>query len=108
MLALVMFLMGLTLDKRDFLRIREKPVIVFIGVLLQFSLMPLIAVILSYLLKLPNELTAGMVLVGSCAGGTWYCGTVVHAAGSANLMVVTAASRPVHTRGRTCTNMEGR
>ena len=37
MLALVMFLMGLTLDKRDFLRIREKPVIVFIGVLLQFS-----------------------------------------------------------------------
>ena len=70
MLALVMFLMGLTLDKRDFLRIREKPVIVFIGVLLQFSLMPFIAVILSYLLKLPNQLTAGMVLVGSCAGGT--------------------------------------
>ena len=62
--------MGLTLDKRDFLRIREKPVIVFIGVLLQFSLMPLIAVILSYLLKFPNQLTAGMVLVGSCAGGT--------------------------------------
>ena len=70
MLALVMFLMGLTLDKRDFLRIREKPVIVFIGVLLQFSLMPLIAVIVSYLLKLPNQLIAGMVLVGSCAGGT--------------------------------------
>ena len=70
MLALVMFLMGLTLDKHDFLRIREKPVIVFIGVLLQFSLMPLIAVILSYLLKLPNQLIAGMVLVGSCAGGT--------------------------------------
>ena len=70
MLALVMFLMGLTLDKRDFVRIREKPVIVFIGVLLQFSLMPLIAVILSYLLQLPNQLTAGMVLVGSCAGGT--------------------------------------
>ena len=70
MLALVMFLMGLTLDKRDFLRIREKPTIVFIGVLLQFSLMPLIAVILSYIFKLPNQLTAGMVLVGSCAGGT--------------------------------------
>ena len=69
-LALVMFLMGLTLDKRDFLRIRDKPVIVFIGVLLQFSLMPLIAVIVSYLLKLPNQLIAGMVLVGSCAGGT--------------------------------------
>ena len=70
MLALVMFLMGLTLDKRDFLKIREKPVIVCIGVLLQFSLMPLIAVILSYLLKLPNQLTTGMVLVGTCAGGT--------------------------------------
>ena len=70
MLALVMFLMGLTLDKRDFLRIREKPMIVFIGVLLQFSLMPLIAVTLSYTFELSNQLTAGMVLVGSCAGGT--------------------------------------
>ena len=70
MLALVMFLMGLTLSKQDFLRIREKPAAIFIGVLLQFSLMPLIAILLAYTLQLSNQLTAGMVLVGSCAGGT--------------------------------------
>ena len=70
MLALVMFLMGLTLSKQDFLRIRKKPAAIFIGVLLQFSLMPLIALILAYAFQLSNQLTAGMVLVGSCAGGT--------------------------------------
>jgi len=32
MLALVMFLMGLTLSKQDFLRIRKKPAAIFIGV----------------------------------------------------------------------------
>ena len=70
MLAFVMFLMGLTLSKQDFLRIREKPAAIFIGVLLQFSLMPLIAILLAYTLQLSNQLTAGMGLVGSCAGGT--------------------------------------
>lgn len=70
MLSGVMFMMGLTLDKNDFFRISKEPRPLFIGVLIQFLLMPLVALALSNVLQLSNQLTVGMVLVGSCAGGT--------------------------------------
>ena len=70
LLATVMFIMGLTLTDDDFLRISKDPRPVFVGVLLQFMLMPILALILATILQLSNQLTAGMVLVGSCAGGT--------------------------------------
>ena len=70
LLAGVMFMMGLTLSKEDFLRISKDPRAVLIGVLLQFILMPILALTLSGMLQLSNQLTVGMVLVGSCAGGT--------------------------------------
>ncbi len=70
LLALVMFIMGLNLNRDDFIRIIQQPKPIFIGVLLQFLLMPLLALTLASLLQLSNQLTAGMVLVGSCAGGT--------------------------------------
>jgi len=62
--------MGLTLTKDDFLRISKDPKPVFIGVLLQFLMMPMFALTLASMLQLSNQLTVGMVLVGSCAGGT--------------------------------------
>jgi len=70
LLAAVMFMMGLTLTQKDFKRISKEPKTVFIGVLLQFLLMPVLALTLAGMLQLSNQLTAGMVLVGSCAGGT--------------------------------------
>jgi len=70
LLALVMFCMGLTLGKDDFLRIARSPKPVLVGVLLQFLLMPILALTLATMLQLSSQLTAGMVLVGSCAGGT--------------------------------------
>jgi len=70
LLAAVMFIMGLTLTDEDFLRISKDPRPVFVGVLLQFLLMPILALTLATMLQLSNQLTAGMVLVGSCAGGT--------------------------------------
>jgi BASS family bile acid:Na+ symporter len=70
LLALVMFCMGLTLGKEDFLRIARSPKPVLVGVLLQFLLMPILALTLATMLQLSSQLTAGMVLVGSCAGGT--------------------------------------
>lgn len=70
LLAAVMFMMGLTLSKAEFQRIIAAPKPVFLGVLLQFLLMPLLAYLLSAMLQLSTQLTAGMVLVGSCAGGT--------------------------------------
>ena len=70
LLALVMFMMGLTLTRADLARIARNPVPVFIGVLLQFLLMPLAAFALADLLRLSPQLTAGLVLVGCCSGGT--------------------------------------
>ena len=70
LLASVMFLMGLTLDKTDFKRVSENPSPVLVGVIMQFLIMPFMALLLSTILQLSNQITIGMVLVGSCAGGT--------------------------------------
>jgi len=70
LLATVMFLMGITLTSDDFKRVLVFPKPILIGVFLQFLIMPLAAFLLSRLLQLSPELTVGMVLVGSCAGGT--------------------------------------
>jgi BASS family bile acid:Na+ symporter len=70
LLALVMFMMGLTLAQDDFQRIWNHPKPIFVGVLLQFLLMPMLALVLASMLQLSNQLTVGMVLLGSCAGGT--------------------------------------
>lgn len=70
LLAGVMFMMGLTLTQADFVRISKDPRPILVGVLLQFLLMPLLAITLASMLQLSNQLTVGMVLVGSCAGGT--------------------------------------
>ncbi|MBT3530800.1 MAG: bile acid:sodium symporter family protein [Gammaproteobacteria bacterium] len=70
LLASVMFIMGLTLTRDDIYRIAKDPRAIFVGVLLQFLLMPFLALTLANMLQLSNQLTIGMVLVGSCAGGT--------------------------------------
>lgn len=70
LLAGVMFTMGLTLKAADFKRILQDPRPILVGILLQFILMPLLAVVLAKMFGLSNQLTAGLVLVGCCAGGT--------------------------------------
>lgn len=70
LLGVVMFGMGLTLRAVDFKIILTNPIPVIIGVAAQFVVMPLVAFGLAYLLKLPPELAAGLVLLGSVPGGT--------------------------------------
>lgn len=70
LLGVVMFGMGLTLKASDFKLVFTKPIPVIIGVVAQFSIMPTIAFIIAYLLRLPAELAAGLVLLGSVPGGT--------------------------------------
>lgn len=70
LLALVMFCMGLTLQAEDFRRVAREPGPVLLGIALQFSLMPLIAWVLASGLSLPEQVGAGLILVGCCAGGT--------------------------------------
>ncbi|RAR60916.1 BASS family bile acid:Na+ symporter [Onishia taeanensis] len=65
-----MFAMGLTLSRQDFLGVVRAPKPVAVGIVLQFTLMPLAALLVSKLLGLDPALTTGMVLVGATAGGT--------------------------------------
>ncbi|PAQ16028.1 sodium transporter [Bacillaceae bacterium SAOS 7] len=70
LLGIVMFGMGLTLKAVDFKIVLTKPLPVIIGVCAQFIIMPLTAFAIAYLLNLPAELAAGLVLLGSVPGGT--------------------------------------
>jgi BASS family bile acid:Na+ symporter len=69
LLQIAMFGMGATLTIEDFQRILKMPKAVFVGAVLQFSVMPFLGWSLSKALSLPPELTLGMVLLGSSPGG---------------------------------------
>ncbi len=70
LLGLVMFGMGMTLTAQSFASVFKHPAPVALGVGLQFLLMPLIAWLVALVFRLPPQLTAGLVLVGACPGGT--------------------------------------
>lgn len=70
LLGIVMFGMGLTLKASDFKLVLTKPIPVLIGLAAQFIIMPTTAFLISYLLNLPAEIAAGLVLLGSVPGGT--------------------------------------
>ena len=70
LLMIVMFGMGLTLKFEDFKVVFTRPKDIIIGAIAQFTIMPLLAFLLSIIFKLPNELAVGVILVGTCPGGT--------------------------------------
>lgn len=70
LLIMIMLAMGLTLNLTDFANAFTQKKAVLVGLLLQFTVMPISALAISLLLGLDRELTIGMVLVGSVAGGT--------------------------------------
>jgi BASS family bile acid:Na+ symporter len=69
-LGVVMLGMGLTLKPADVLALRRAGRPVLLGLVLQYLVMPLSAVLLARLLGLPRELAVGLVLVGAAPGGT--------------------------------------
>lgn len=70
LLVLIMFSMGLTLRWQDFQQVATQKRLVLLGVAIQFFVMPLAAFMLSKAMEFSAELTAGMMLVGTTAGGT--------------------------------------
>ncbi len=70
LLMIVMFGMGLTLKLEDFKLVFTRPKDVIIGCVAQFTIMPLLAWILGTVFQLDPALLAGVVLVGTCPGGT--------------------------------------
>lgn len=70
LLAIIMFGMGLTISVDDFREVVKRPFDVAIGVVSQFVIMPLLAVLLTMIVPMPPEVAAGVILVGCCPGGT--------------------------------------
>lgn len=70
LLMIVMFGMGLTLTLEDFKILFIHPKEVLIGCVAQFTLMPLLAFLLAKSFHLETGLMAGVILVGTCPGGT--------------------------------------
>ena len=70
LLMLVMFGMGLTLNPKDFLMVLKRPKEILIGGVAQFTIMPILAFILGKAFGLDTALLVGVILVGTCPGGT--------------------------------------
>ena len=70
LLMIVMFGMGLSLKASDFLVVFKRPKDIIIGCIAQFTIMPLLAFGLGRLFGLETGLLAGVILVGTCPGGT--------------------------------------
>ena len=62
--------MGLTLSLDDFKRALSMPKLIFSGLILQYTVMPLTALFIARALQLDPSLTIGLILVGTCPGGT--------------------------------------
>ena len=70
LLMVVMLGMGLTLKAQDFLMVFRRPRDILIGCLAQFTIMPVLAFVLSRIFGLETGLMTGVILVGTCPGGT--------------------------------------
>jgi BASS family bile acid:Na+ symporter len=70
LLGIIMFGMGLTISIDDFKEVAKRPFEVGIGVISQFLIMPLLAVLLTAIIPMSPEVAAGVILVGCCPGGT--------------------------------------
>ena len=70
LLMVVMFGMGLTLQVEQFIMVFKRPKDILLGCVAQFTVMPLIAFCLGKIFGLEAGLMAGVILVGTCPGGT--------------------------------------
>jgi len=69
LIQIIMFGMGTTLSLSDFGRVLKMPWAVFVGMILQFTIMPLVGYTLAKSFGFDDKIAAGVVLIGSCPGG---------------------------------------
>ncbi|MBU3003986.1 bile acid:sodium symporter family protein [Paraglaciecola arctica] len=69
-LALIMFGMGLSLTKQDFLELGKEPKPVAVGLFGQLLLLPLLAYGIAITFNLSEHLAVGIMILAACPGGT--------------------------------------
>jgi len=80
--AATMFALGIVLDPDELKHVRQQPKEIGLGLLTQYSVMPLLGAIAAYTSGLPNEVALGLVIV-ACAPGAMASNVVVFLAGGA-------------------------
>ena len=69
-LIVLMFLLGIDVNKKAFTDIAHNPKAVLWGMIGQIIILPVIAFLTAWLLKLPPVYFMGLVLVACCPGGS--------------------------------------
>src|SRR5688572_29035131 len=69
LMQIIMFGMGTTLSLKDFGRVMQMPKGVIVGIVAQYSIMPLTGWTLTKIFSFPPEIAAGIILIGSCPSG---------------------------------------
>ncbi|AOR28823.1 sodium-dependent transporter [Formosa sp. Hel1_33_131] len=68
-LIIIMFGMGLSLVKDDFIRLFQHPKAVIVGLVNQIILLPVIAYVLISLLNVETDIAIGIMILAACPGG---------------------------------------
>ena len=69
LLQIIMFGMGTAMSLKDFAGVVKMPKAVFVGLICQFTIMPLVGISVATVFGFPPEIAAGIVLVGSSPSG---------------------------------------
>lgn len=69
LIQIIMFGMGTSMALSDFIGVVKMPKGVFIGVICQFTIMPILGFILANLSNFPPEIAAGIILIGCSPSG---------------------------------------
>lgn len=69
LMQIIMFGMGTGLSVKDFARVVRMPKGVLAGVMCHYLIMPLVALTITKIFTFPDEIAAGIILIGSCPNG---------------------------------------
>jgi bile acid:Na+ symporter, BASS family len=69
LMQIIMFGMGTGLSVGDFARVVSMPKGVLAGVMCHYIIMPLVAFTITKIFSFPDEIAAGIILIGSCPNG---------------------------------------
>ena len=69
LIQIIMFGMGTTLNIGDFIRVAKLPIPILIGIVLQYGLKPIVALMTAKMFGFTGDIAAGVVLIGSVPGG---------------------------------------
>ena len=69
LLQIIMFGMGTELSVKDFINVARMPKGIIVGVIFHYLIMPLVGFSIATLFHFPNEIAAGIILVGCCPSG---------------------------------------